>query len=450
MEYELRVVVEKVLVSTQEVVKRDTLTTYDVQPPGSILELGLRHEEQISLLGKVQDAILAVQAKLIDPGHDVCPRCGDKLKKKGFTPSNFHAVFTDHKVSLQKHQCYNPECHWQSAPTTTSVFGTSIHPDLAKLQCEQGALYSYREAQTNLGKLTVHRRRVNNHNHIRQITDNVGAVLAEANLKPPTQTECAPPAHELIVQVDGGHIATKEQTKRSFEALSAVIYRPESLRTMDQYHGEIASKSCALSAQDDDLATIKTSVLHAARRQGLAQDTEVTALADGATNCWSVILSLERHCKQITGILDWFHIGKKFQNVRSAVEDGDKETLERVKWTLWHGRPDEALTKLHMLMTNVTEAKKRSKLEDLYDYLERNKAYLVHYEDRDKEQKTYTSQVAESHIESIINARHNKSGKMQWTRAGAHKVLQIRGVMASNAWEDRWQVAVLSALEVAA
>jgi len=30
-----------------------------------------------------------------------------------------------------------------------SVFGTDIHPDLAKLQCEQGALFSYREAQSN-------------------------------------------------------------------------------------------------------------------------------------------------------------------------------------------------------------------------------------------------------------------------------------------------------------
>jgi hypothetical protein len=37
MEYALRVVVEKVLVSTQEVVKRDTLKTYDVKPPESIL-----------------------------------------------------------------------------------------------------------------------------------------------------------------------------------------------------------------------------------------------------------------------------------------------------------------------------------------------------------------------------------------------------------------------------
>ena len=99
MEYELRVVVEKVLVRTQEVVKRDTLKTYEVKPPASILELGLRPAEQISLLVKVQDAILAVQAPLIDPGHDVCPRCSDKLKKKGFTPEC-------HLVS--PHLCYWP------------------------------------------------------------------------------------------------------------------------------------------------------------------------------------------------------------------------------------------------------------------------------------------------------------------------------------------------------
>jgi hypothetical protein len=154
--------------------------------------------------------------------------------------------------------------------------------------------------------------------------------------------------------------------------------------------------------------------------------------------------------QQLTCILDWFHIGKKFQNVRSAVEEGFKDTLERVKWTLWHGKPDEALTKLELLMTNVTDSKKRTKLEDLYDYLKRNQSYLVNYEERDKENKTYTSQVAESHIESIINARHKKSGKMQWTREGAHKVLQIRGMIASNEWGNRWQSAVLSALKAEA
>ncbi len=48
---ELRIVVEKVAVSSQEVVKRDTITSYDIQCPTSIGELGLRHAEQIALLG---------------------------------------------------------------------------------------------------------------------------------------------------------------------------------------------------------------------------------------------------------------------------------------------------------------------------------------------------------------------------------------------------------------
>jgi len=147
MEY---VVVES-LSRSQEVVTRDTLKVYDVLPPESILDLGLRHEEQT--VEESPNSILAA-VKLIDT-YDVCPRCGDKLKKRGFTQSNFHAVFTDHKIGIQKHQCcilVIGKCS-----DNDSVFGTSIHPDLARLQCEQGTLHSYREAQTNLEKLTVHR-----------------------------------------------------------------------------------------------------------------------------------------------------------------------------------------------------------------------------------------------------------------------------------------------------
>jgi hypothetical protein len=178
----------------------------------------------------------------------------------------------------------------------------------------------------------------------------------------------------------------------------------------------------------------------------MTQNTVVTALADGALNCWSVIMSLAPHCKQLICILDWFHIAKKFQNVRNAVDESYTETLERIKWTLWHGQPDEALSKLTILMMNVTDSKKHKKLAELYDYLSRNQTYLVNYQEREQQGKTFTSQVAESHVESIINARHKKSGKMQWTREGAHNVLQIRGKVASNKWNDGWQRPILSAL----
>jgi len=94
----------------------------------------------------------------------------------------------------------------------------------------------------------------------------------------------------------------------------------------------------------------------------------------------------------------------------------------------------------------VTETEKRSKLQKLYDYLKNNEAYLVNYEEREQENKTYTSQVAETHIDSIINERYKNSKKMQWTREGAHNVLQIRGKIISNEWDKNWQSPVLSAL----
>ena len=80
MDYELRIVVEKVAISSQEVIKRDTITSYALQCPTSIGELGLRHTEQIDLLGKVQNIFVAEQCLLLAPGMHVCPTCGNTLK----------------------------------------------------------------------------------------------------------------------------------------------------------------------------------------------------------------------------------------------------------------------------------------------------------------------------------------------------------------------------------
>jgi len=39
---------------------------------------------------------------------------------------------------------------------------------------------------------------------------------------------------------------------------------------------------------------------------------------------------------------------------------------------------------------------------------------------------------------------------MQWTREGAHQILQIRAMMASQQWENQWLENVLLALGIAA
>ena len=282
------------------------------------------------------------------------------------------------------------------------------------------------------------------------MTDKVGAVLSEHNRLAPSPEECAAPAQGLIIQVDGGHIPTQEKDKRSFEALAAIVYRPEAIQAVDQHHRQIMEKTCVISAMDDQLHTIKTSMINAAKKQGLSQATQVTALADGATNCWSVVAAIQPECATLECILDWFHIAQKFQNVKNALGEAFGTSLESAKWKLWHGNADDALTKLALLRDNVSDEVQRSKLTGLYEYLHRNQAYLVNYDARDQANKTYTSQVAESHIDALINARHKRTKKMQWTREGAHHVLQIRAMMASDEWESKGQGAVLAALGVVA
>ena len=72
------------------------------------------------------------------------------------------------------------------------------------------------------------------------------------------------------------------------------------------------------------------------------------------------------------------------------------------------------------------------------------------YETRKNANRSYTSQVAELHIGSVINTRHEKQGKMQWTWERSHHILQIRAAMFSDEWTSKWQEAVLKKLTVAA
>jgi protein-tyrosine-phosphatase len=388
------------------------------QPIGeikSILDLGLRHEEQIELLQKVQDQILALQSPQICTAIIYCPQCGTKLTKSGYKKSEFNCVFTDHKVAVQHKRCRN--CHWAHTPSIRSEFGTAMHPDLAKLQCEMGASHTYRDAQKILDKKSCHPRRVNNHERILQVIHSVGDHITKT--KSMESTSKAIPAADLIVQVDGGHLKDKSPSARSFEAMAAVVYRPDSVHYSPK-------------------------TLIAAKKQGLTESTWLTALCDGAPNCWSVVDSLSSHCKGLTKVLDWFHISMKFKNI--AVPEIQKKIFEKAKWHLWRGRVDRALLRLTQVIESIKDSKQLKKLNQLKFYIENNSDNIVDYGARKKQGLAFTSHLAESTVESLINQRCKGQQHMRWTREGVHPLLQLRAFIASNEWCINWQEKILGAM----
>ena len=432
-----------------DVTKVIPIASSTVKDVSSILDLGLRHSEQIELLKNIQDQILKLQAPKISATVEFCPKCKSKMKRNGYTQSEFNSVFTDHKVPMTKQRCTNKNCDGSLVPSIRSTFGTTMHPDLAKLQCEIGSEHTYREAQNILNKKSSWVRKVNNHERVHHVVESVGQYISDtATLEPAPPVDVAP---ELIMQVDGGHLKDKDPEKRSFEALTAVIYRPgsilHSIKAKD-HRGEILNKHCSASALNDNQQYMKASTLLAARKQGLDKSTQVTALCDGAANCWNIVDSIESHCAAITRILDWFHIAMKFKNV--AIPDDFKEDYHGAKWSLWHGKPDEALKKLKAIKQEVNREKTSVKLEKMMTYIDNNKDYIVCYEDRKNKGLTFTSHLAESTVESLINKRCKGRQHMRWTREGVHPLLQIRCYVASNEWNENWQRKVLGAMTKAA
>ncbi len=71
-------------------------------------------------------------------------------------------------------------------------------------------------------------------------------------------------------------------------------------------------------------------------------------------------------------------------------------------------------------------------------YINNNKKGIVNYSERQKAGLVYTSNLAESTVNTLINDRQKGKQKMLWGRDGAHNVLQIRASVFSGSWDGDW------------
>ena len=411
----------------------ESIMKEEVLSKAAILKgLGYTHIEQIDFLQKIQD--FKIKHQIILNTISTCPTCACKTKKVGVFKSKFHAVLTDHRVSIQRTQC---NCGWYSPTSVEGLFGSNIHPDLLKKQALQGCKESYEKSSISLNAESANQRPTNGHSQISRVVKLVGEKLEQVKIATkPINKKSAP---ELIANIDGGHIKARGDN-RSFEAMVATVYKPEKLKRVDKHHNALEAKTIVASAKSDEQTTMKALFKNACITEGMGKNTEVICLADGADNCKSIAYSIAGDCKSITYILDWFHIAMKFQNI--SISEIGKELLQSTKWNLWHGNCDKALERLKELMEMETIAADKSlsvKLSRLSTYISNNKDGIVNYEERKNKGLVFTSNLAESTVNTLINERQKGKQKMLWSREGAHNVLQIRAAQRSESWIKDWK-----------
>lgn len=449
-----RVVTEIFDDQTEELLHREVVQEKAIQSPKVLEDLGHSHKEQIDMLQSIEDNFLVFQSKIYDL-PTICPSCGSELRNYGSYASEYNSVFTDHKITLARKRCTNPECRRLLTSTVQGLFGEYRHPELLKMQVETAASHSFIESQNIMDAKVKKHRGVNGQLNIKRTVDRIGILLNdihqdESSLK----AFSIHPSAELIIQTDGGHIKDKHPNRTSFEALVSKVYSPKhvqhNISKAGNTRGQITQKSYAASSCKDHHKSIKQMTLLAAKKEGLSKETEIIALSDGAKNCWNVLKSLNSHCRSIIYILDWWHIQRKFDTLIGQLPSEEATELESIKWKIWHGRSDEAITRLTTLYTNLIVTPFSDKAHDLLKYVVNNQGYLVNYQDRKSANKVFTSSAIESSIESVVNQRLKKKQKAQWHRESAHNILQIRTSVLSKQWDTDWELAKDKIYKIAA
>jgi len=114
------------------------------------------------------------------------------------------------------------------------------------------------------------------------------------------------------------------------------------------------------------------------------------------------------------------------------------DEFEKVRGFLWIGDANSALSLLKNLRETAVDLAEQTLLCNFYDYINSNKSRIVNYDERRELSLAYSSHVAESTVDHLLNKRAKKKQKMQWSRNGLHSVMQIRSSQASANWEDDW------------
>ena len=167
----------------------------------------------------------------------------------------------------------------------------------------------------------------------------------------------------------------------------------------------------------------------------------ITFLSDGNDSLRQ--LQVEMSPKAIH-ILDWHHVtmkltvlsqyGKGLVQCEAVLGAAIGDQIERLKWSLWHGQVDKALGKIDDLESSIapfSETYARyagvvKALSELRTYIVNNRHVIPNDGECYRNGEPIATGFVESTVNEVVSKRFCKKQQMQWSKEGAHLLLQTR------------------------
>src|SRR5215510_12576261 len=244
------------------------------------------------------------------------------------------------------------------------------------------------------------------------------------------------PDGAFTVGIDGGYVRNWFDKKHNFEVIvgKSVLSFGEDADAKSPSHKRLGF------VQTLDTKP-KRRLYEVLQSQGLQMNQAITFLSDGDDTLRKLQLEMS---PMATHLLDWFHLtmrltvldqyGKGLGQCEAVLGEAIRDKIERLKWSLWHGQVDKALGKIDDLESAIAPfsetyarfPKLVKALSALRTYSVNNRPLIPNYGERYRYGEPIATGFVESTVNEVVSKRFCKKQQMQWSKEGAHLLLQTR------------------------
>jgi hypothetical protein len=158
---------------------------------------------------------------------------------------------------------------------------------------------------------------------------------------------------------------------------------------------------------------------------------------DGQKTLHAAIIKAFSWYSNIVMILDWYHLEEKCKKQLSMAMKGRhmrNAILAQLRYDLWYGLVDQAMLYLSTLDDDLI--RNRVELENLVNYLARNRPYIPGYAVRKRLGLRHSSNIGEKMNDLVVSERQKHNG-MSWSKSGSVSLASLTALKRNKEYK-KW------------